>query len=103
MDFLKHIINLIEDGEDLIKNKYTNQFSIYYYVDSEKFRSWKTRSMNFIKNIDNDVYFEEFKSEVEDNYASDAESGLGILKAIEIEFNNDTLFSKGKKYLNSYN
>lgn len=101
MDFLKHIINLIEDGEDLIKNKYTNQFSIYYYVDSEKFRSWKTRSMNFIKNIDNDVYFEEFKSEVEDNYASDAESGLGILKAIEIEFNNDTLFSKGKKYLNS--
>ena len=92
-DIVKRIDELIEEGNQVLKTRCTRNST--YYVDSGAMIGFRAGSLSFIERIYGCKY--SYSSEFDKNTLrfspSDAERGIGILKAIRNEILGGWLFT----------
>lgn len=89
IDYIEQLEELINDGEDLYSKRYSDSIG-YNYVDSQMFKSWQLRSLNILKHInENSEYYAHFSSQVSNSKPHDVECGLGILKGLKKDIEDE--------------
>ncbi len=78
---------LIEKGEEVLKTHKPNPPNVIGFptLDSGKFTAWQAQCLNYLTTSlpQNSSYIESFKSNVEREYKSSVEQGIGILQSIK--------------------
>jgi hypothetical protein len=92
---LGRIDSLIAKGLDVLSRKKVNSYDSSSYVDRGEYSGFHSLCLSFIGSLfgDEHVYYKNFVYEVNNSHDYNIESGIGILKSIKFEIENDWLKS----------
>lgn len=92
---LKRVDELMEQGKLVLATRRRDSNGYVEYLDAGRMRGFRSAVLSFIERVYGvgHSHYKEFDKAVDDNYPSNAESGLSILQSIRDEVGGDWLFS----------